>query len=159
MKEGKDFIADRVNRCSSHCEDESDKELDTTAFRNVHWVRDPHDATRETGVWAFRREFTVSEEKEFRIHVSADERYELYLNGTFLGRGPERGTPDAWPVESYDMRVQPGRHMMVVIVWRLGDTLAPMAQMGSGAGWPSGYGVLCSQDRSGQSETYRHRAR
>jgi hypothetical protein len=38
-----------------------------------------------------------------RIHVSADERYELWLDGVREGRGSERGDARNWFFESYDL--------------------------------------------------------
>ncbi len=64
-----------------------------------------------------------------RIHVSADERYQLYVDGQLEGRGPERGSDRAWFYESYDLDLSVGQHTLVAIVWRLGD-IGPQAQIG-----------------------------
>ncbi|KAJ3378953.1 hypothetical protein HDU84_007154 [Entophlyctis sp. JEL0112] len=79
-------------------------------------------------VTAFRRIFTLNHEAEVRIHVTADERYDLFLDGARIGRGPERGAPDCWFFETYDLHLSPGTHTLIARVWMLGD-LAPSAQM------------------------------
>jgi hypothetical protein len=63
-----------------------------------------------------------------RVHVSADERYELYLNGHRIGRGPERGDRANWYFETYDLPLTAGSHSVVARVSALGD-LAPVAQI------------------------------
>lgn len=69
-----------------------------------------------------------------RIHVTADERYDLYLDGRVVGRGSQRGSPWRWHFETYDLRLPPGRHTLVARVWCLGAG-APVAQMSVRAGF------------------------
>lgn len=80
-------------------------------------------------VSAFRSTFQLTEAATIRIHVSADERYELFLDGRRLGRGPERGTPSHWFFETYDLDLTPGSHVLTARVWACGDAAAPSAQM------------------------------
>ncbi len=63
-----------------------------------------------------------------RVHVSADERYELFLNGVRIGRGAERGEVEHWPFDTYDLLLQQGENVIVARVWSLGDG-APYAQI------------------------------
>jgi alpha-L-rhamnosidase len=79
-------------------------------------------------ITAFRLPFTLEADAAVRIHVSADERYELFLDGERVGRGPERGEPRHWRFETYDLPLAAGEHMLVARVWSLGDQ-APGAQM------------------------------
>ena len=61
--------------------------------QNLHW--DLHN-----GYALFRKEFdleTVS--KEATIFITADQSYQLYLNGHYLGRGPARGYQKSWPYD------------------------------------------------------------
>ena len=92
------------------------------------------DANQPPFVAAYRRKFSVDEAARVRIHVSADERYELFLDGLRLGRGPERGAPDTWFYESFDLNLQAGEHVLAARAWALGD-LAPDAQMSSAPGF------------------------
>jgi alpha-L-rhamnosidase len=85
-------------------------------------------ATTPPFVVAYRRQFMVEHGTTMRIHVTADERYELFLDGQRIGRGSERGDPRNWFFETYDLNVQAGQHMLVALVWTLG-TQSPISQM------------------------------
>jgi hypothetical protein len=50
---------------------------------------------------AYRLRLALPTAVAARLHVSADERYELFLDGERLGRGPERGDLGASRVEVY----------------------------------------------------------
>ncbi len=62
------------------------------------------------------------------IHVSADERFELFLDGRRITRGPNRSTVDFWSYKTYEIRLAPGAHRMEALCWSLGP-LSPMAQL------------------------------
>ena len=79
-------------------------------------------------VAAYRRRFVLGQAGTIRAHVSADERYELYLDGRRIGRGSERGDVEAWRFETYDLALAAGEHVLVARVWSLGGG-APMAQI------------------------------
>lgn len=85
-------------------------------------------------VAAYRLRFNLDAEATIRIHVSADERYDLWLDGARVGRGPERGVRSAWFYESYDLALAAGAHVLVGRVWRLGP-LAPEAQVSTAPGF------------------------
>jgi len=91
------------------------------------WHPDLHDD--EIAVVGFRRRFKLDKPSKLRIHVSADERYELFLDGERVGRGPERGDRENWFFESYDLDLAAGDHVLAARVWWLGPNgPAPYAQ-------------------------------
>ncbi|MFC1466946.1 MAG: alpha-L-rhamnosidase C-terminal domain-containing protein [Candidatus Brachytrichaceae bacterium NZ_4S206] len=90
------------------------------------WITHPR--ARPPFVAAFRKQFTLDQAATIRIHISADQRYQLYLDGRRIGQGPERGAPDLWFYESYDLALDPGAHVLVARVWHWGEH-APQAQM------------------------------
>ncbi len=110
--------------------------FDDPAERNVYNFRGAWPASwvacAKTGeppfVTAYRKAFSLQEAAELRIHVSADERYELFLDGQRIGRGPERGNRNNWFYESYELPLAKGEHVLVARVWSLGG-MAPVAQM------------------------------
>ena len=57
----------------------------------VQWLEHPAVRGAEPAVVAYRRIFTLSQAEKFRLHISADERYELFVDGERVGRGSERG--------------------------------------------------------------------
>jgi len=85
-------------------------------------------------VTAYRLPFDLPQETLIRMHVSADERYLLYVDGQVVGRGPERGSDRAWFYESYELTLTAGSHMVVALVWQLGE-IAPRAQVGLAGGF------------------------
>lgn len=95
----------------------------------AQWISDGVEGGTEPRVVLFRRRFTLAEAATIAIHVSADERYELFLDGERVGRGPERGDLANWFVEPYVLTLPPGEHCLVARTWFLGDR-APFAQMG-----------------------------
>lgn len=85
-------------------------------------------------LFAYRLRFALDAGATARVHVSADERYELWLDGERVGRGPERGIRHAWFYESYDLPLPAGAHTLVARVWQLGP-LAPQAQVSLAPGF------------------------
>ncbi len=72
-------------------------------------------------VVAYRCRFAVEQPATVRIHVSADERYELFLDGERIGRSSEHGDPRHWFYETYDLPLAAGEHMLVARVHSLGE--------------------------------------
>jgi alpha-L-rhamnosidase len=83
------------------------------------WVQCP-EATDAPLVTAFRLVFEMPADATVRAHVTADERYELFLDGKRVGRGSERGNLEHWFYESYDLKLSAGNHCLVARVWSLG---------------------------------------
>ncbi|MEI7832397.1 MAG: alpha-L-rhamnosidase, partial [bacterium] len=92
------------------------------------WVDHPQRPLGVASLTVFKLNFTVDVASVVRIHVSADNRYQLCLDGVALGYGPERGAPNEWHYESYELELQPGSHMLTALTWWLGAD-APWAQM------------------------------
>lgn len=84
------------------------------------WVCHPEVGPDKPVVLAYRRAFTLSDPTRFRIHVSADERYELFLDGGRIGRGPEQGDRNNWFFETYEVDLPAGEHLFVARTWWLG---------------------------------------
>ena len=84
----------------------------------------------------FRNEFEVKEgDGKLVIDVSADERYYLTCDGTFVSRGPNRSTVENWQYNTYEIDgLKPGRHVLEAIVWKTADK-APLAQLS----WRGGF--------------------
>jgi hypothetical protein len=94
------------------------------------WIGHPKVLGTEPAVTAYRCHFTLDKSTALRLHVSADERYELFLDGKRLGRGPQRSDPEHWRYETYEGMVSAGKHTLVARTWWLGPTApAPCAQM------------------------------
>ena len=84
----------------------------------AHWIALPDAQTPL--VAAYKLQWHQAAPATVPVHVSADERYELYFDGALIGRGPERGVPDHWFFESYQLQVEAGAHLLVARVWSQG---------------------------------------
>ncbi len=119
--------------------------LTRVLIQRGNFAPDPARGWREAGDWparwvchpdqpvapfvsAYRLRVSTPAPLVARIHVSADERYHLFLDGQLLARGPERGAPNQWFFESFDLSLPPGEHTLVARVWSLGPH-SPEAQM------------------------------
>jgi len=81
----------------------------------------------------FRRQFE-SGTSPLIIHVSADERFELFLDGRRIARGPDRSDVEHWAYGTYNLVLQPGGHRLEALVWSIGP-YAPVAQLS----WRGGF--------------------
>ena len=97
------------------------------------WICHP-DHPQAPFVSAYRCKFKLEKDATFDIHVTADERYDLFVDGEHQGKGPERGDPHNWFYETYGLSLKAGEHVVVARVWSLGD-MAPMAQMSHAPGF------------------------
>lgn len=95
-------------------------------------------------VMAYRLAFVLPEAASVRIHVSADQRYRLFVDGDLEGEGPERGDLHSWYYQSYELALEAGAHCLVALVWTLesGVGIVPSAQMTLRHGF-----VLCAEER------------
>jgi alpha-L-rhamnosidase len=104
--------------------------LRSTAW-SAYWIRMPGTAPKDFGVYLFRRTFTLpAAPARFVVHASADQRYELFVNGARVVEGPARGDLDHWRFETLDIApsLHAGTNVIAAIVWNYADE-APMAQM------------------------------
>jgi hypothetical protein len=92
---------------------------------------------RAYGVYHFRKTLQLADKPEhFIIHVSADNRYILYVNGAEIGRGPARSSLYNWNFGSFDIasHLQGGKNVIAAMVWNMGE-LAPVAQVSNQTGF------------------------
>ncbi len=95
------------------------------------WIRAAGAGGRGAGVFLFRKSFDLpAAPTRFVVHVSADQRYELFVNGQRTATGPARGDLDHWRFETVDLapKLAAGRNVLAAIVWNFGAD-APMAQI------------------------------
>jgi hypothetical protein len=95
------------------------------------WVSHPTASPKDYGVYHFRRTFDFETQPEkFIIHVSADNRYRLFVNGQSVCRGPARGDFMHWRFETVDIApyLVKGKNAIAAVVWNFGEFI-PAAQM------------------------------
>lgn len=115
------------------------------------WVWHPDMAADKEAVLVFQNEFQIAMPQTVRLHVSADQRYELSLDGQLLSLGPDRGDLAHWSFASYEIQLPAGTHRLEAVVAWIGDH-APSAQLT----WRGGFilaaeGELALQLNTGSS--------
>jgi len=104
---------------------------------HAQWIACPDAPPKDIAVFYFRKEITLaSVPAHFWVHVSADNRFLLHVNGQYAGEGPARGDLFHWRFETIDLAplLRPGRNILASTVWNFG-TRAPVAQMSSRTGF------------------------
>ncbi|MCX7003468.1 MAG: alpha-L-rhamnosidase [bacterium] len=95
---------------------------------HAQWIWHPASHGKDPRVLLFRRQLTLAAPLTTRIHITADQRFELFIDGALCARGPERGDVAHWFVHSYDLILPAGTHTIVARCWWL-DGMGPFAQM------------------------------
>ncbi len=98
------------------------------ALESAAWVWHRQYAADRPVALQFRNRFTISQTTEITLHVSADNRYELTLDGQFLSMGPDRSDVKHWSFASYKITLEAGEHDLQAQVWWLDPKLVPHAQ-------------------------------
>jgi alpha-L-rhamnosidase len=95
------------------------------------WITHPTAPLREPIVLHFRRTLQLgSKPARYVVHVSADNRFILYVNGHRVGDGPARGDLAHWRYETFDLApfLTAGANLVTATVWNFG-IYAPTAQI------------------------------
>lgn len=95
------------------------------------WVTHPTAPLREPVTLQFRKSFQpAAGTTHFIIHVSADNRFILFLNGKRVADGPARGDLAHWRYETIDLGplLVEGANTLCATVWNFG-VYAPTAQI------------------------------
>jgi len=90
---------------------------------SAYWVDVPGSSPQEFGVYHFRRTFELpSKPDHLVVHVSGDNRYQLYVNGTRVSWGPARSDLTHWRYETVDIAadLHPGKNVLAAVVWNDG---------------------------------------
>lgn len=97
---------------------------------SAKWITYPGSSGKEYGVYLFRKSFQFdSVPKQFIVHVSADNRYKLYVNGQYVCNGPARGDLMKWRFETIDIApyLNKGENIIGAVVWNF-SFVRPHAQ-------------------------------
>ncbi len=89
----------------------------------AQWISVPGVSGQEYGVYHFRRVFDLPAKPDrFIVYVSADNRYQLFVNGRRVSWGPARGDLTHWRYETVDIapELQAGKNVLAAVVWNDG---------------------------------------
>ncbi|HTD56760.1 MAG TPA: hypothetical protein VK670_15325, partial [Silvibacterium sp.] len=101
------------------------------------WIASPTAPAKTAGVFYFRRTIRLEAvPAHYWVHVSADNRFLLHVNGRYAAEGPARGDLFHWRFETVDLApyLHSGENVLAAIVWNFGE-LAPVAQMTNRTGF------------------------
>ena len=87
---------------------------------HANWIAPAGEDGYAYGVYYFRKHVDLAAKPEhFVIHVSADNRYKLYVNGELVSLGPARGDIYYWNFETVDLApyLKVGKNIVSALVW------------------------------------------
>ncbi|MFW5972962.1 MAG: alpha-L-rhamnosidase N-terminal domain-containing protein, partial [Bacteroidota bacterium] len=94
------------------------------------WISHPTADGNAFGVFHFRKTLQVASPPDrFVVHISADNRYRLYVNGQEVSAGPQRSDLMHWRYETVDLapHLAAGDNVIAALVWNWGPH-RPVAQ-------------------------------
>ncbi|GGH10515.1 alpha-L-rhamnosidase-related protein [Mucilaginibacter phyllosphaerae] len=103
----------------------------------AQWISVPNELNKAYGVYYFRKNVDLpTKPAKFVIHVSADNRYKLYVNERLVSMGPARGDTYYWNYETIDIAqyLTAGKNTIAALVWNEGD-VRPEAQISERTGF------------------------
>ena len=103
----------------------------TNTYWPARWILHPTAPAKQYGIFHFRKAIGLSvKPTRFVVHVSADNRYRLFVNGRAVAMGPARSDTQHWNYETLDLApfMQAGRNVLAAQVWNMGEG-TPFAQM------------------------------
>ena len=98
---------------------------------SARWITVPNSSPYDYGVYHFRRTLELTAPpSSFVVHVSGDNRYQLFVNGERVVWGPARGDLNHWRYETVDIAryLRVGKNVLAAVVWNFGQ-YAPEAQV------------------------------
>ena len=80
----------------------------------MRWLAPQNIPPGRSEVVVFRGRFAVAAGEPVcqMVEFSADERCQLFLDGTFVADGPERGAPGRWYFQRAALELSPGKHVL-----------------------------------------------
>jgi len=88
------------------------------------WITVPGESPDGYGVYLFRKRIDlINKPDSFVIHVSADNRYKLFVNEKQVSLGPARGDLDHWNFTTLDIApfLHEGKNILAAQVWNEGE--------------------------------------
>ncbi|QEC75096.1 alpha-L-rhamnosidase-related protein [Mucilaginibacter ginsenosidivorax] len=98
---------------------------------NAAWIALPGDNGINYGIYYFRKNIDIAgKPATFIVHISADNRYKLYVNGKLVSLGPARGDTYYWNYETVDLApyLSAGKNTIAALVWNEAQ-YSPAAQI------------------------------
>lgn len=86
------------------------------------WIGSAHPFDLHEAYLNFRRAFDLADPAHVELAITADSRYRVWVNGSFVARGPERSFPQRQSVDLLDLTpyVRRGKNLIAVQVYSPG---------------------------------------
>lgn len=91
------------------------------------WIAVPDAPAEDHGLYYFRKAISLDERpSQFIVHVSADNRYKLYVNESLVSVGPALGDIEHWNFHTVDLapHLRAGENVIAAQVWNEGPLRA-----------------------------------
>jgi alpha-L-rhamnosidase len=115
------------------------------------WIAVPGEPAHDYGVYLFRKIIELKTvPSAFVVHVSADNRYKLFVNEKLVSLGPARSDLFYWNYETVDLApyLASGKNVLAAVVWNEGG-YKPEAQIS----WRTGFILQGDTDAEGTVNT------
>ena len=90
---------------------------------NARWISVPGSEPTGYGVYYFRKDLDLAAvPSNYTVHVTGDNRYKLYVNGTLVSLGPARNDATHWNYETVNLSpyLKAGKNVIGAIVYHEG---------------------------------------
>ena len=94
-----------------------------TELWNARWISVPGTGAQDYGVYYFRKDVDLAAvPADYVVHVTGDNRYKLYVNGTLVSMGPAKGDVAHWRYETVDLApyLKAGKNALAALVYHEG---------------------------------------
>jgi alpha-L-rhamnosidase len=108
---------------------QTDRAAEPREHWTAAWIAHPTAPLREPGVYHFRKIIHLdAKPANFLVEVSADNHFQLYVNGIRVGEGPAKGDLPHWRYETFDLApaLHAGDNVIAATVCNFG-IYAPLA--------------------------------
>lgn len=107
---------------------------------DTKWIWHPEIVANTPCFMLFRKAFELKEEARVCLNVTADNRYNLFMDGKIQGRGPCKGDLHHYNFETYEFSIPAGKHVLSaeVAVYNYGfrgGEEGPLAEIHAGGGF------------------------
>lgn len=96
----------------------------SSPFANSQWIwPESHNWDIHNSYALFRKPFTLTTvPPRAPLFITADQSYQLYVNGQYVNRGPARGFQSHWPYDEVDVRayLKPGKNLLAIRAYNPG---------------------------------------
>lgn len=90
--------------------------------QRASWIWTPNRSSRETAVVDFSLSFDWHSSNPLRFHISADQRFQLSIDGEEISYGPDRCDVLHWAVTTLEISLLPGTHEFNVRCWYIAES-------------------------------------